>query len=601
MKEIKLLLILLSLFIPSFAKTSSDSIVDVDGNKYKTVVIGDQIWMAENLRTTRFNNATPITLVEDLSYWPALNTPTYYYNLDDSAHLLYGAYYNGYAVNTGMLCPSGWHVPSEDEWKALDAFLGGKEIAGGKLKETDTLHWKAPNMGATNETGFTALPGGTVYQEIINEGKFGYWWTSTPFTFNHKWVRTLSCYSEAIGRVEGTDKGGTSVRCIKNNPEAIDLSTGLLAFYPFNGNANDESGNGHNGIIDNAFLTSDRFGNENAAYYFNGQNSSININDFNLSESQATIALWVKCVPDSGRQNFISKYKHINVKELLIIGAVGNKYTFTWSIENQIVTFTDNEERYLIDPEGTRFDFLVLKYDGDRVRFYINNTLMYTKFSSGPIKNINLPMVFGNSQSDVDTEFKGTLDDIRIYDRTLSDSEIFDLYYEGNYPSPLPTILTKEVGYISQSTATASGMLNSAGASSVNLKGVCWSTSPEPDTGDIRITVGGDSYKFTVDLTGLTPDTKYYLRAFAVNQQGVGYGEERVFTTRKELTYGSVTDIDGNVYRTYVINGFNWIVENLRVTRFNDGTPISNITGNSEWANAMCPAYSWYDNDSGNL
>ncbi len=598
MKKIRLLLVLLILCIPSVAQISSDSITDVDGNKYNTVIIGDQIWMAENLKTTRFNNATPIPLVEDLSYWPAINTPTYYYNVDDSAHHMYGGYYNGYAVNTGMLCPGGWHVPSEDEWKTLDAFLGSKEVAGGKLKEKDTLHWKAPNMGATNETGFTALPGGHLYQNFSNVGTFGYWWTSTPYVSNYKWIRTLSYGSEDIGRLGGSDNAGNSVRCIKNNPDTIDLNTGLLAFYPFSGNSNDESGNEHNPVVDSAALTFDRFGNENAACYFNGQNSNITINDFNLSQNQATIALWVKCQPDSGEQYFISKYEYISQVELLM-GAEGNKYTYTWTIGNQIVTFIDSEERYLLDPECTRFDFLVLNYDGDRVRFYINNTLMDTKFLSGPIKNSNVPMIFGNSQAYDDKEFKGTLDDIRIYDRTLSDSELFDLYYEGNYPSPLPTILTREVTFISQSTATSGGILNSAGTSPVNLKGICWSTFPEPDTNDFKIVFRGDNYSFNVDLTGLIPDTKYYLRAFAVNQQGVGYGEEMLFTTLPELAYGSVTDIDGNAYRTYKINGFNWITENLRATRFNDGTPISNITGNSEWANAIVPAYSWYDNDSG--
>lgn len=149
---------------------------DQDGNFYKTVTIGMQVWMAENLKTTRFNDNTTIPLVSDSVEWIGSNTPCYcwYDNDADTYRVVYGALYNWYAIKTGKLCPKGWHVPSNEEWITLRTYLGGEEIAGGKMKETGTLHWQSPNAGASNFSGFTALPGGV--RGIVgtgNKGKFG--------------------------------------------------------------------------------------------------------------------------------------------------------------------------------------------------------------------------------------------------------------------------------------------------------------------------------------------------------------------------------------------------------------------------------------------
>ena len=133
---------------------------DIDGNVYHTVTIGTQIWMVENLKTTRYNDGSPIPFVTDSSSWSNLTTPGYcWYNNDTTNKNTYGALYNWFAVNTGKLAPTGWHVPTDDEWTTLTTYLGGESIAGGKLKETGTTHWRTPNAGATNEIGFTASSG----------------------------------------------------------------------------------------------------------------------------------------------------------------------------------------------------------------------------------------------------------------------------------------------------------------------------------------------------------------------------------------------------------------------------------------------------------
>jgi uncharacterized protein (TIGR02145 family) len=138
------------------------TLTDVDNNTYKVVKIGTQVWMAENLKTTRYNDGSAIPLVTDNTEWNNLTTPGYsWYNNDSATYAqTYGALYNWYTVETGNLCPTGWHVPSDAEWTTLTDYLGGEAIAGGKLKETGTAHWDSPNTGATDETGFTAFPGG---------------------------------------------------------------------------------------------------------------------------------------------------------------------------------------------------------------------------------------------------------------------------------------------------------------------------------------------------------------------------------------------------------------------------------------------------------
>jgi uncharacterized protein (TIGR02145 family) len=163
-------------------------VTDGDGNVYNTVTIGTQVWMKENLKTTKYNNGVTIPPVTDNTSWVNLITPGYcWYNNDASTYKnTYGALYNWYTVNTGILCPIGWHVPTVTEWTTLGAFLGGDDVAGGKMKEVDLTHWLSPNTGATNESGFTGLPGGLrgnnmfSYPNTFGEiGRRAFFWTST--------------------------------------------------------------------------------------------------------------------------------------------------------------------------------------------------------------------------------------------------------------------------------------------------------------------------------------------------------------------------------------------------------------------------------------
>jgi uncharacterized protein (TIGR02145 family) len=215
----------------------TNTVTDCDGNSYKTVKIGDQVWMAENLKTTKYcdNEAIPlkrsgvaISFTEKAYFW---------YDNDISNKDVYGALYTWAAAmkwtpenntNPGKVqgaCPTGWHIPSYYEWVQLETYLGGSDIAGGKMKETGTVHWASPNAGATNESGFSAQPGGYLGSNYENVGEYslitlyGIWWNSTSeFPSRQLAYRTILS-NDNTSSLSGTYHSTNvafSVRCVKD-------------------------------------------------------------------------------------------------------------------------------------------------------------------------------------------------------------------------------------------------------------------------------------------------------------------------------------------------------------------------------------------------
>ena len=206
-------------------------VIDIEGNHYQTLVIGTQEWMIENLKTTKYNDGEAISdLPSLLASSLEINfydTPYYcWYNNDEDLYKeIYGALYNCAAVNTGKLCPTVWHVPTDTEWTTLTTFLGGEELAGSKLKETGNEHWNNPNY-ANNESGFKALPGGESLPYPVFQGVkgIGYFWTSTigepegdgSGIASNAYIRYLVNYQTACYRNLNGRDNGASVRCIKD-------------------------------------------------------------------------------------------------------------------------------------------------------------------------------------------------------------------------------------------------------------------------------------------------------------------------------------------------------------------------------------------------
>jgi uncharacterized protein (TIGR02145 family) len=202
------------------------SVKDQDGNEYKTINIGSQTWMAENLRTTKYRNGDKIPEVADKDKWLNLNSGAYI-NYDDTKSLdsiaTYGRLYNWAAViDARNIAPHGWHVPTYNEWKILETFLGDS-IAGNQLKESGTLHWKAPNKGATNETGFTALGCGYLYKyagvfDFHHRRIEGGWWTASEDSSNTccAFHFTMGYNYPMLGGCWCTKHDGYSIRCVKD-------------------------------------------------------------------------------------------------------------------------------------------------------------------------------------------------------------------------------------------------------------------------------------------------------------------------------------------------------------------------------------------------
>lgn len=211
--------------------TVNRTVTDIDGNVYRTVKIGYQWWMAENLKVTNYRNGEAIPNVTNNTTWAGLSTAARCaYDNNETTADTYGYLYNWYAVDDSRtIAPVGWHVPSDEEWKELEVYLGMSQSQadslglrgtdeGGKIKETGTAHWQSPNTGATNESGFSALPGG--YRDT-NDGYYymdytAHFWSSTENTSSFAWYRILYNSNSGVRRNYRSKRYGRSVRCVRD-------------------------------------------------------------------------------------------------------------------------------------------------------------------------------------------------------------------------------------------------------------------------------------------------------------------------------------------------------------------------------------------------
>jgi uncharacterized protein (TIGR02145 family) len=228
----KILGILLLLNFSCNKEEEDDIVIDIDGNVYHTITIGNQVWMVENLRTTKYNDGSYIPQVTDNTTWVNLKTPAYcwYSNEAQYFHTTCGALYNWYAVNTHKLCPKGWHVASDSDWKELEMTLGMSQV------EADALLWRGSDQGTqlkstqgwyndgngTNSSGFTAIPAGL---RDWDDGIFywidtySHWWTSTEESSSLAWDRDVHYDHSQVFRYPNNKNYGMSVRCVKNWPK----------------------------------------------------------------------------------------------------------------------------------------------------------------------------------------------------------------------------------------------------------------------------------------------------------------------------------------------------------------------------------------------
>lgn len=190
---------------------------DIDGNLYATVPIGRQCWTASNLRAVRFANGDSIAHVPDDRAWGRTSAPAWsLYANDGRLDLIYGKLYNGEtAMDPRNPCPAGFRVPTDDDWTTLSKRF--RRSAGGALKALGTDRWSDPNLGATNESGFTALPGGfrALHGPFMRLEFLGIWWSSTPSDDDNVWTRNLYNNSDLLVREDSGRRNGYSIRCVR--------------------------------------------------------------------------------------------------------------------------------------------------------------------------------------------------------------------------------------------------------------------------------------------------------------------------------------------------------------------------------------------------
>ena len=470
--------------------TTSGTVTDTDGNVYHTVTIGTQVWMVEDLKTTKFNDGTNIPNVTDNTAWLNTATPAYcFYNNDIANKEIYGALYNMHTVNTGKLCPTGWHVPTDAEWTILTNFLGGETGAGGKLKEEGITHWTSPNTGATNETGFIALPGGTRSNtgSFSDIGKYSAWWSSSLYSTIGGWYRNVNFDNSNVVKANKQRKTyGLSVRCLKD------------------------------GVAANAIIPT--------------------VNTIAAGNITSISATSGGNITSDGGAVIISR------------GVCWNTTFDPTILDNKTTngngpgSFTSN----LTNLTGNKFYY---------IRAYATNSV---------------GTAYGNLV--IITTIGG-----------------------------IPVVSTSAVTSITPNSVICGGNIINDGGAAITELGVCYSISPNPTINNNKMAMGGSGKGiFSDTITGLVPNTTYYLRAYATNSIGTGYGNAVSF---KKITEGNetVTDIDGNVYHTVTIGTQVWMVENLRTTKYRNGDQIPNVTDDAAWAGLLTnSAFCYYNNDVNN-
>jgi uncharacterized protein (TIGR02145 family) len=405
------------------------TVKDIDGNTYNTVSIGTQCWIQSNLKVSKYKNGDAIPTGLNDGTWRSTTSGAYtIYNNDNANDAIYGKLYNWYAVadNRG-LCPNGWHVPTDAEWTTLTNYLGGQSVAGGKMKSIGNTYWRSPNLGATNVSGFSGLPGGS--RSRFGDGLFhdlqsyGYYWSATRVDDNKAWFTFLGWYDANVYTNNSMNfpslQVGISIRCLKDSTITTNVVNPSINTTQLSAIMSNSATSGGNVSSDGGSAVTSR-----------GVVWS--------TSSNPTISLTTKTSNGSGTGTFSSSLTGLTPNTTYYVRA------------------------YATNSVGTGY--------GNEVTFKTSTLLV------------------------------------------------------------LPTVSTVSASSITTNTATSGGNISSDGGSAVTARGVVWSTSSNPTISLTTKTSNGTGIgTFSSSLTGLTPNIVYYIRAYATNSAGTGYGNEVTF------------------------------------------------------------------------
>jgi uncharacterized protein (TIGR02145 family) len=590
----------LTINISQGQQAGSGTIADIDGNYYNTVTIGSQVWMAENLRTTRYNDGTPIPLDSANLVW-IQSTPGYcWYDNNFINKDLYGALYKWYVVNEAAnggknVCPAGWFVPNDAEWYTLLNYLGGKDVAGGKMKETGTTHWISPNSGATNESGFTALPGGNRGQNhdasFSNIGVSGYWWSSED-TLAYSGEGLCLLNNSILALKSGWGKEfGFSVRCMQNTVPTISTS----AIYYI--------------TTISALCSGDIISDGGSPITARGVCWSTSENP--------TVEMGTKTSDGTGVGSFTSSLTGLTYSTTYHVRAYATNSSGTGYGEDLTFTTPQKYQIQYISGDNQTYSGGIMPLP---MVFAVYNIIDNVWVTNLEAENISLNatastgyqnVVFNNNSDycnpgenycfggyyyiEPNTGQPFTLKITVALKRGNQDLSVFTLTENITKGITPPTIVTNYVSWITSNSAICVSSVTDDGGATVTARGVCWSTSPEPTVDLVTKTTDGyGTGSFISSITGISAGTTYYLRAYATNSQGTAYGNEDRFRT---YNADAIQDVEGNWYNIVTIGSQVWMAENLRTTMYSDGTSIPLVTDNTEWAALTQPGYCWYNNN----
>jgi uncharacterized protein (TIGR02145 family) len=482
--------------------------IDQEGNYYPVVTIGTQTWLAENLNTSRFRNNVAIADKTNDPTWGTTTSAAYSDYASPSTSRTYGKLYNGYAVtDPNNLAPVGWHIPTDADWTILSDYLGGLSNAGSKLKEKGNSHWMNQNSDATNETGFKALPGGTRSTDgnMYDFGSIGYWWSVTEGSnINSSWYRYLQNSSGNLFRAFYNKNAGMSVRCVMGDLATLSTSevSSITATTATGGG--DVSFDGNLEIIakgicwsttTNPTISNDKTVDGTGTGAFNSSITGLTINNTYYVRAYAT-------------------------------NSFGTAYGLQVSFSTNTPTLNTTAVTSLTSTSAVSGGN-ISSIGGSAV------TARGVCWSTSPNPTTEDSKTNnGSGSGSFTSSISGLTPETTYYVRAYAINSIGTSYgTQVSFSTKTPVLTTTAITTITATSAVSGGSISSIGGSDVTDRGVCWSTSPNPTTEDSKTSNGSGSGTFTSSISGLTPETTYYVRAYAINSIGTSYGQELSFTT----------------------------------------------------------------------
>ena len=549
-------------------------VTDYDNNTYNTVQIGNQCWMKENLRTTHYADGTAIPAGTTTSFSPYRYAP----NNDESNVAIYGYLYNWPAVMHGAassssnpsnvqgICPAGWHMPSDAEWTQLTTYVhdngyqcpvcNGSNywshvdcIAKALAAQTDWYSYNndacAPgnDLSTNNATGFSAVPAG-YYCGAYYFGFDAYYWTTSKYNSSEAYFRSLNYCSDYVWKGYDYKNQGYSVRCVRGAvitlPTVTTDAVGAIT----------DSTATCGGVVTadgNASVTMrgvcwDTLPEPTVTDSHTDDGAGLGVFNSSMTGLTSGTIYYVRAYATNSAGTAYGTTRTFTTKISVTTSPVSG-ITATTVVCGGNVNSAGNAE---VTMRGVCWDTLPAP------------TLSDSHTADGTGAGIFTSHITGLTP--------GTTYYVRAY-ATYSEGTVFGDEIIFSTADTTPTVITKLISNLTDSSASAGGKVTSDGGAAVTMRGICWDTLPNLTVNGTHTTDGAGVGDFTTSMTGLTPGTTYYVRAYATNSVGTTYGEEISFRTSRSCPdAATVTDHEGNVYNTVQIGNQCWMRENMRCT-----------------------------------